>query len=164
QAALGAMAVAGEIEPFLSLFHKQVIQAFSNRDTRGLDEKTIRLLLMMYASLGLAFYPLSEKEFAQGYSDLFLGASRDVADARFSWVLELKYLKTGAKPAQIEAAFAEAEAQVARYASDQALLPMLLGDRALKAGMLVFVGAKKVLFRPWERGPKRAKKSRSRGA
>jgi hypothetical protein len=150
QIALGAMAVEGEIAPFLDLFHAQVIQAFSNRDTRGLDEKTIKLLLMTYASLGRAFYPLSEQEFAQGYGDLFLGASRDVAGARFSWLLELKYLKTGAKPAQIEATFAEAEAQVARYASDRALLPMLLGDRALKAGMLVFVGAKRVLFRPWD--------------
>jgi Predicted AAA-ATPase/PD-(D/E)XK nuclease superfamily len=164
--ALGAMAVEGEIAPFLDLFHKQVIQAFSNRDTRGLDEKTIKLLLMTYASLGRAFYPLSEKEFAQGYGDLFLGASRDVAGAKFSWLIELKYLKTGAKPARIEAAFAEAEAQVGRYASDRALLPMLLGDRALKAGMLVFVGAKRVLFRPWDgpakgapakRGKKRAK-------
>jgi hypothetical protein len=150
RAALGAMAVEGEIAPFLDLFHAQVIQAFSNRDLRGLDEKTIKLLLMTYASLGRAFYPLSENEFAQGYGDLFLGASRDVAGARFSWLLELKYLKTPAKAAQIEAAFTEAEAQVARYASDQALLPLLLGDRALKAGMLVFVGAKKVLFRPWD--------------
>ena len=154
--ALAAMAECGEIAPFLDLFHTQVIQAFSNRDLRGLDEKTIKLLLLTYASLGRAFYPLSEKEFAQGYGDLFLGASRDVAGARFSWLLELKYLKTGAKQAQIEAAFTEARAQVARYASDQALLPILLGDRALKAGMLVFVGSKKVLYRPWEGEAKRA--------
>ena len=45
---------------------------------------------------------------------------------------------------------------MARYASDQALLPLLLGDRALKAGMLVFVGAKKVLYRPWGGGAPRA--------
>jgi hypothetical protein len=160
QTALAAMAEQGEIAPFLDLFHEQVIRAFSNRDLRGLDEKTIKLLLMTYASLGRAFYPLSEKELAQGYGDLFLGASRDVPGARFSWLLELKYLKTPAKPAQIEAAFAEAEAQVAKYATDQALLPILLGDRALKAGMLVFVGAKKVLFRPWdgEEKPKPGKK------
>ncbi len=160
--ALGKMAVQGEIAPFLDLFHEQVIQAFSNRDTRGIDEKTIKLLLMTYASLGRAFYPLSEREFAQGYCDLFLGASRDVAGARYSWLLELKYLKTGAKPAQIEAAFAEAEAQVVRYAADPALMPMLLGDRELKAGMLVFVGAKKVLFRPWERGATKAPAARGK--
>ncbi len=164
RAALAAMAVEGEIAPFLDLFHERVLQAFSNRDTRGLDEKTIKLLLLTYASLGRAFYPLSEKEFTQGYGDLFLGASRDVAGARYSWLLELKYLKAGARPAQIEAAFDDAEAQVARYASDRALLPLLLGDRALKAGMVVFVGAKKVLFRPWDSEAKRAPAARTRKA
>lgn len=164
RAALAEMAERGEIGPFLELFHEQVIQAFSTRDTRGLDEKTIKLLLMTYASLGRVFYPLSEKEFAQGYCDLFLGASRNMASARYSWLLELKYLKTGAKAEQIEAAFEEAEAQVARYASDPVLMPMLLGDRELKAGMLVFVGAKKVLFRPWERdAPKKAARRTAKG-
>jgi len=159
------MAVQGEITPFLDLFHKEVLQAFSNRDAMGMDEKTLKLLLMTYASLGRAFYPLSEREFAQGYCDLFLGASRNVAGARYSWLLELKYLKTSAKPAQIEAAFAEAEAQVVRYSSDPALMPMLLGDRELKAGMLVFVGTKKVLFRPWERDmPRPATKKSKRPA
>ena len=154
--AIGAMAVLGDIAPFLSLFHTQVLQTFSNRDMRGLDEKTIKLLLMTYASLGRAFYPLSEREFAQGYGDLFLAASKNVAGANFSWLLEFKYLKVGAKQAQIEAAFAEAEAQVARYSADPALLPHLLGDKKLKAGMLVFLGAKKVLFRPWDGAAKRA--------
>ncbi len=150
RAALAEMAIRGEIGPFLDLFREQVLRAFSNRDTRGLDEKTLKLLLMTYASLGRAFYPLSEKEFAQGYCDLFLAPSREVAGAHFSWLLELKYLKAGAKSAHVEAAFAEAEAQVARYASDPALLPILLGDRTLKAGSLVFVGTKKILFRPWD--------------
>ncbi|HSN98131.1 MAG TPA: AAA family ATPase [Candidatus Nanopelagicales bacterium] len=164
RAALAAMVMRGEIEPFLDLFQRNVLQTFSNRDARGLDEKTIKLLLMTYASLGQAFYPLSEQEFAQGYGDLFLAASREVAGARYSWLLELKYLKAGAKAAQIEAAFAEAEAQVARYASDRALLPLLLGDRELKAGMIVFVGAKKALFRPWEgAAPASPRKGRKAG-
>jgi hypothetical protein len=161
KAALGAMAVDGDIAPFLDVFHAQVIKAFGVKDTRRLDEKTIKLLFMMYASLGRAFHPLSEKEFAQGYCDLFLGASRDVANARYSWLLEFKYLQANAKPAQIEAAFAEAEGQVARYASDRELLPLLLDRRELKAGMIVFLGTKKVLFRPWPPDP-RAKPPRAK--
>jgi hypothetical protein len=104
---------------------------------------------MTYVSLGRAFHPLSEKEFAQGYCDLFLGVSKNVAGARFSWLLEFKYLPTGAKAAKNDTAFAEAEAQVERYASDRELLPLLLGERELKAGMIVFVGTKRKLFRPW---------------
>lgn len=88
-----------------------------------------------------------------GYCDLFLGASTSAPAARYSWLLELKYVQTGAKPAQIEAAFAEAARQVDRYASDRELLPLLLGNRQLRAGMLVFVGARKVLFRPWPAPP-----------
>src|SRR5262249_12912527 len=91
----------------------------------------------------------TEKELAQGYCDLFLAASPTLPSARYSWLLELKYLKAGSKPATIEAAFAEAEQQVKRYANDRTLLPLLVGDRALRAGMLVFVGTKKALFRPW---------------
>ena len=158
RAALGAMAVQGEIEPFLDVFQTQVLQAFGVKDTRGLDEKTIKLLFMTYASLGRVFYPLSEKEFAQGYCDLFLGASPGVADARFSWLLEFKYLKANAKPAEIEAAFAAAETQVERYASDAALLPLLKGNRELKAGMIVFAGTKRVEFRPWPRASTRSPK------
>ncbi len=149
QAALGAMAVGGDIAPFLDVFHSQVIQAFGLKDTRGLDEKTIKLLFMTYASIGRVFYPLSEKEFAQGYCDLFLGASVTVPSARFSWLIEFKYLKAGAKPGEIEAAFTAAAQQVAQYASDAALIPLLVGKRELRAGMIVFVGTKKVQFRPW---------------
>lgn len=99
--------------------------------------------------------------------DLFLGASRNVPGAHFSWLLELKYLKAGARAAQVEKAFSGAESQVERYASDAALLPVLLGDRALKAGMLVFVGAKKVLFRAWEgeaKKPSGAKRGKRKSA
>lgn len=87
-----------------------------------------------------------------------------MAGALYSWLLELKHLKAGARVAQIEAAFAEATAQVARYASDQALLPILLGDRELKAGMLVFVGAAKVLFRPWPEEAKGKTKPKAKAA
>jgi hypothetical protein len=160
--ALGAMAVQGDIAPFLDLFQSQVLKALGVKDMRRLDEKTIKLLFMMYASLGRAFHPLSEKEFAQGYCDLFLGASRNVANARFSWLLEFKYLPTGARPAQIEAAFAEAQAQVKRYASDKDLLPLLLDHRELKAGMIVFIGTKKTLFRAWPPEPRRKKSRRGK--
>ncbi len=153
KAALQKMAVEGDIQPFLDMFHERVIRKLGVKDTRRFDEKSIKLMLMTYLSLSRMFHVLSEKEFAQGYCDLFLGASVNLPGARFSWLLELKYLPTGAKPAQIEAAFAEAATQAERYASDGDLLPLLLGDRQLRAGMLVFVGAKKVLFRPWPEAP-----------
>jgi hypothetical protein len=38
---------------------------------------------------------------------------------------------------------------VARYAQDERLVPLPTQGQALKAGVLVFIGAPKALFRPW---------------
>ncbi len=150
---LRAMATGGDIAPFLALFHTRVVKALGIKDLRRFDEKSLKLMLLAFISLTGLFYPLSEKEFAQGYCDLFLGVSPLYPAAKFAWLLELKYLPSGAKPARIEAAFAEAAAQVARYASDERLVPLLTQGQSLKAGSLVFVGAQKVLFRPWPEPP-----------
>jgi hypothetical protein len=164
EAALFAMAIGGDIAPFLALFHERVVKALGIKDLRRFDEKAVKLMLLAFISLSRIFFPLSEKEFAQGYCDLFLGVSPIYAGARFAWLLELKYLPTGAKAPQIERAFREAMAQVARYAGDPRLVPLLTRGQGLKAGALVFVGATKVLFRPWPPAPAPASPKRKRAA
>jgi hypothetical protein len=149
EAALGIMAERGEIRPFWDLFHERVIKAMGNKDLRRLDEKSIKLMLLAFIALGRVYHPLSEKEFAQGYCDLFLGVSPLHPETKFAWLLELKYLPSGAKKPAIEKAFEQAQAQVARYASDTRLVPTLTRGHSLRAGSLVFVGAREVLFRPW---------------
>jgi hypothetical protein len=66
-------------------------------------------------------------------------------------MLEVKYLPTAATRKAIESAFAQAYTQLDRYGSDTALVPLLTLGKELKAGALVFVGAREVLFRPWPR-------------
>jgi hypothetical protein len=149
EAALQSMAFQGDIEPFLTLFHERVIKAMGLKDLRRFDEKSLKLMLLAFISLSRLFHPLSEREFAQGYCDLFLGVSPLHPAAKFAWLLELKYLPASAKAAHIEDAFAQAAEQVARYAQDERLVPLLTQGQALKAGVLVFVGARKALFRPW---------------
>jgi hypothetical protein len=149
ETALQAMAFQGDIEPFLTLFHERVIKAMGLKDLRRFDEKSLKLMLLAFISLSRLFHPLSEREFAQGYCDLFLGVSPLHPAARFAWLLELKYLPASAKAAQIEDAFAQGAEQVARYAQDERLVPLLTQGQALKAGVLVFAGARKALFRPW---------------
>lgn len=153
EVALRVMALQGDIGPFLEVFHTRVVKAIGLKDLRNLSEKAIKLMLIAFVSLSQVFHPLSEKEFAQGYCDLFLGVSRLLPVARFAWMLELKYLPTDAGPEAINAAFAAAEAQLARYASDANLVPLLTQGRALKAGALVFTGAQAVQFRPFPAAP-----------
>ena len=149
--ALRKMAVEGQIQPFIDLFHERVVKAIGNKDLRRFDERAIKLMLLAFVSLSTVFYPLSEKEFAQGYCDLFLGVSPFHPAAAYAWLLELKYVPQGATAAKIEQAFSQAEAQIARYASDPRLVPLLTRGKPMKAGALVFVGARKVVFRPWPR-------------
>ena len=162
EVALAAMALRGDIAPFLDLFHTRVLAALGVKDLRRFDEKAIKLMMLAFISLSRLFYPLSEKEFAQGYCDLFLGVSPLYPAAKHAWLLELKYLPTGASAKQIEQAFQQAEEQVARYAGDQALVPLLTRGQALAAGSLVFVGTKKPLFRPWPPPPRKAARPRAK--
>src|SRR6185369_16623148 len=152
-AALRTMAVEGDIQPFLDVFHERVVKAMGVKDLRRFDEKSLKLMMLAFISLSRVFHPLSEKEFAQGYCDLFLGVSPLHTAARFAWLLELKYLPAGAKEPKIEAAFVQAAEQLARYTSDERLVPLLTQGQALKAGAILFVGAKKVLFRPYPPAP-----------
>src|SRR5262249_45413728 len=71
KAALEIMAMKGDIAPFLELFHTRAIQAMGVKDLRRFDEKALKLMLLAFISLSRLYYPLSEKEFVQGYCDLF---------------------------------------------------------------------------------------------
>ncbi len=157
--ALSAMAVQGDIEPLLAQFRRDVVARIGTKDLRQFNEKVLKLMLLAYISQSRMFHILSEKEFSGGYCDLFLGLSPDVPVGRYAWMLEVKYLQTKAKPAEIERAFEQAYVQLERYTSDTALVPLLTLGKELRAGALVFVGARDVLFRPWPREEPPAKKS-----
>ncbi len=149
---LRAMAVDGEIEPFLEAFHGEVVKAMGVKDLRQFSEKALKLMMMTAIVITEIFHPLSEKEFAQGYCDLFLSPTRLVPKARFSWMLEMKYLPATASPEEIEAAFAQANVQLRRYTSDAALVPAVTRGMQLRAGTVVFVSSKDVLYRPMSPG------------
>lgn len=140
------MAVAGDIQPFITLFQERAVKAMGLKDLRKLDEKSLKLMLMAFVSLSKMFHVLS-KEFAQGYCNLFLERRATFLARGSAWLLELKYVPTEATEQIIESAFAQGASRIARYAGDAALLPMLVGHRALRAGTLVFVGAQDPLPR-----------------
>jgi PD-(D/E)XK nuclease superfamily len=95
---------------------------------------------------------LSEKEFAQGYCDLFMSPKGNLANAKYSWLIELKYLPTKATDGAIAKAFATAEEQLERYSADKDLVPLLTKHHELKACTIVFIGAKEIRCRMWPKG------------
>jgi hypothetical protein len=160
--ALEDMAVKGDIEPLLSLFREQVMDRIGVKDQRQFNEGTLKLMLVAYITQSRAFHILSEKEFARGYCDLFLALTEEVSAGQYAWMLEVKYLKTHAKQAEIDKVIAGAYEQLERYASDTTLVPLLTRGKHLKAGALIFVGGKDVLFRPWPPPAGAAKKAAPR--
>lgn len=162
--ALDAMAMKGDIEPLVALFREQVMSKIGVKDQRQFNEGTLKLMLVAYISKSRTFHILSEKEFARGYCDLFLALTEDVPAARYAWMLEVKYLKTGAGKADVAKAVAKAYEQLERYASDEALVSLLTRGKELKAGALIFAGAREVLFRPWPPPAPAAKKPAKNGA
>ncbi|MBK9260505.1 MAG: AAA family ATPase [Polyangiaceae bacterium] len=146
---LRTMANDGDIEPLVQLFHREVVQRLGLRETINFNEQTMKLMLFAYLSQSQMFYLMTEKEFAQGYCDLLLGLRRAGSKAKYAWIIEAKYVKTDADDHAIEKAVDEGYAQIQRYAADKDLVAMLTHGKALKAGVLVFVGLKDVLFRAW---------------
>jgi hypothetical protein len=172
--AVSAMAFRGTVAPFADLLFGQVIRQLSNRDLIRMDEKALKVLMLGYLGLTDVFYPFTEMEMGRGYGDLVLVLNRKYTDARFSYLVELKYLKEtveagpvpaprgkGRPPAkarrpahksaarlskEVEKSFLEAEAQLLRYQADPRLQG-LAGPGGWKAVTLVQVGTEALYHR-----------------
>lgn len=141
----------GDLEPFLDVLRKTILPVLSVRDLRKHDEKAMKMLLIGIIVTAGLFHVLSEKEFAQGFNDLFITPVPAVHVGKYAWMFELKYVTTDAGEDAKNAAFEQAEAQLERYMSDPNLVPMLTRGLGLKAGTMLFVGGKEVVFREYAR-------------
>jgi hypothetical protein len=144
--ALAAMGARGDIAPFLELAFTQVIRKLSNRDVIRLDEKTMKVVLLAYLSLSEEFFAWSEVELGFGYGDLVLLPNRIRPVAAFAFLIELKYLKSGATDEAVTGKLDEADAQLERYLADEKLRA-LAGTKTWKAVSVAFVGTEACWFR-----------------
>ncbi|HMY15073.1 MAG TPA: AAA family ATPase [Polyangium sp.] len=147
--ALCVMADDGTIDSFLDVFRQKVLKVLSNRDTMNYNEQSMKMLLIGAMTATEAFFVFSEKEFAQGYSDLFLVPNPALENRRFAWLFELKYLPTDATDKQLEDKFNDAEAQLKKYLSDEKFVGALAKGLELKAGTMVFVGCSRMEWRAY---------------
>jgi hypothetical protein len=133
-----AMALGGDLVPFLELVFARVIRKLSNRDLIRLDEKTMKVVLLSYLSLSEVFFAWSEMELSFGYSDLVLVPSRSQPAAQVGFVIELKYLKSGATDEEVMARLDEADGQLRRYLADPRLAA-IVPPKGWKAVSVAFV-------------------------
>jgi hypothetical protein len=137
-AAIETMARRGDLEPFLTLAFTRVLRKLSNRDLIRLDEKTMKVLLLAYLSLSEVFVVWSEMELSFGYSDLVLVPNRSQPAAQVGFLIELKYLKSGATEEEVMARLDEADAQLRRYLADPRLAA-IVPAKGWKAVSVAFV-------------------------
>ena len=149
EVALSKMAKHGDIQPLLDVFREQVLSRISNKDLVKFNEKIMKLMLFAYLCQTKVFNVVSEIETAQGYCDLLLGLRSATMLERCAWIIEAKYVKTGAREETLTAAVNQGYAQIEKYMSDQGVVQMLTLGREIKAGVMVFVGAKKIEWFPW---------------
>ena len=89
---------------------------------------------------------------------MLLGLRSTTMREKYAWIIEAKYVAMNAKPEKLEEAIDNAYAQVDHYMSDEGVVKMLTLGREIKAGVMVFVGAKRIEWYPWPRVEKPAAK------
>lgn len=161
ETALLAMAKEANIQPLLDVFTKEVLERISNRDLGKFNEKIMKLMLIAYLCQSRVFRVATELEMKQGYCDLLLSLRNASQREKFAWIIEAKYVAIKAKPETHAKAVDDAYAQIDHYMSDEGLVKMLTMGREIKAGVMVFVGAKRIDWYPWPKPEKTvaAKKS-----
>jgi len=146
---LKTMGTTGDIDPFLEKFRKECLAVVSNRDTMNYNELSMKMLFIGALTATTVFFVFNEKEFAQGYSDLFLVPNPTLRNGKFAWLFELKYLHTNATAKEIDAKLEAGEAQLKKYLSDEQFVGALSKGLALKAGTIVFLGCSRMEWRPY---------------
>jgi hypothetical protein len=130
------MAFRGEYKSYLDFFVENYLKRLSNRDLMNFDEKYIKAMLLTIFYQSNLYLPVSENENTDGYSDIYLQKHHAVADIKFEYVFELKYLKVNASRAEKDEALSQALTQIEKYKKD----PRFAGRDDLKFLAVVFSG------------------------
>ena len=110
------MAYKGEFKPFFQ-YIADCIYTFSSQRDRQKGEAFVHGFTLALTSQCRFYRPISELDNQNGYADVFLRPRCEVfTDMQHSYIIELKYLKSQATEAEVNAAIEQAKAQVCRYA------------------------------------------------
>ena len=137
------MAYDGDFKPFFQFIADSIHTYASQRD-RQKGEAFVHGYTLALTSQCRYYRPISELDNQGGYADVFLCPRHEVfTDMEHSYIIELKYLKSKATEAEVQAAVKKAEAQVCRYA-DTLNVNERIGHTQLHKVIVVFRGVEMV--------------------
>jgi len=136
-----AMAVKGEWKPLTDYITGRMKESMSLRDLIS-GEKSIQAFLNVYLGISNLYIIHSEKELNKGYADLvlvpFLARYPGI---KYSYLMEIKYLKSGAKREnpEVQELIDKAEEQLKTYSIDEKFGKDIEKTRLIKL-VLIFSG------------------------
>ena len=134
------LAYENDYQPFFKYFSERIVRYLSNRDLLGTVEKDIKFLLLPLFFESKYYFPISELENSEGYTDIYLRRSHLHPGAVSEWVWEIKYVmqRDAKKKSIIKARQKEAVMQLKRYKSSN-----LFKDKTdVRFVSVVFIGKK----------------------
>ena len=110
------LAYRGDFKPFFQ-YIADSIHTFASQRDRQKGEAFVHGYTLALTSQSRYYRPISELDNQNGYADIFLRPLHEIfTDMGHAYIVELKYLKSQASDAAVQAAIEKAKAQVCRYA------------------------------------------------
>ena len=110
------MAYDGDFKPFFQ-YIADSIHTFASQRDRQKGEAFVHGYTLALTSQSRYYRPISDLDNQNGYADIFLRPLPEIlTDMAHAYIIELKYLKSQASDADVQAAIEKAKAQVCRYA------------------------------------------------
>jgi hypothetical protein len=88
-----SLAYDNDYYPFFEYFSTYIVNYLSNRDLTKTVEKDMKFLLLPIFFTSNYYFPISELENSEGYSDIYLKRSHLHPESVSEWVWEIKYIK-----------------------------------------------------------------------
>ena len=88
-----SLAYDNDYKPFFDYFSQYIVRNLSNRDLENTVEKDMKFLLLPIFFTSNYYFPISELENSEGYTDIYLKRGHLHPGSVSEWVWELKYIK-----------------------------------------------------------------------
>jgi hypothetical protein len=136
---INAMAMEGNLQQFISYISENAFSKLSDENLRHFDEKYIKIFLLAYLFLNKIYTVMDEYETVPGRADIVLQRHSSKSQAKYEWILELKYCKVSDTEKKIAEKRNEGIEQIKKYVNSYRMK-----DRTdLKAAVIIFIGKDK---------------------